>query len=422
MGPITIFDKSALQALSMDEAVWFEAFFSANVTPLFYVETLADLEKQVAAGRTPESLVGELAEKTPSDAYPNVHHRSLISAELQDAQIEMSGRVIVSQAEWMLAPDGTAGIHVDEFPEAVALLRWRNGEFLDLERAAAQAWRADLAAHDPDLMVGVLKNILPTGTRVGDLVELKRLIDTFCASNDKAVLALALDVLGVPTPEKKIVLERWEAEDRPSLDAFAPYATHVFKVDLLYYLGIHRGFISGERASNKVDMAYLYYLPFAMVMASGDKLHQRTAPLFLSQNQSYVQSDALKTALGELDAHYDSFPEEVKELGVLQFAHYPPSTINNRVTQLWDKHMRPDWRELARGKEAAISEQRDEARERETVSELLGKLEAAQPLTGADAGRSSDEADYAVIRRQVPFTKGKWRMVSKEVEDADDAD
>ena len=41
MGPITIFDKSALQALNMDEAVWFDAFFLANVVPLFYVETLA---------------------------------------------------------------------------------------------------------------------------------------------------------------------------------------------------------------------------------------------------------------------------------------------------------------------------------------------------------------------------------------------
>ena len=51
MGPITIFDKSALQALSMDEAVWFDAFFLANVVPVFYVETLADLEKEIGDGQ-----------------------------------------------------------------------------------------------------------------------------------------------------------------------------------------------------------------------------------------------------------------------------------------------------------------------------------------------------------------------------------
>jgi hypothetical protein len=43
LGPITIFDKSALQALSLDEAVWLDNFYLANITPLFLVETLADL-------------------------------------------------------------------------------------------------------------------------------------------------------------------------------------------------------------------------------------------------------------------------------------------------------------------------------------------------------------------------------------------
>jgi hypothetical protein len=48
--------KSALQALSIDEAVWLEAHFLTNVTPLFYVETLADLEKAAAEGGTPEAM------------------------------------------------------------------------------------------------------------------------------------------------------------------------------------------------------------------------------------------------------------------------------------------------------------------------------------------------------------------------------
>ena len=74
MGPSTVFDKSALQALSVDEAVWLEAHFLANVTPLFYVETLADLEKAAAEGRTPEEAVGSLAAKTAADAYPKATH------------------------------------------------------------------------------------------------------------------------------------------------------------------------------------------------------------------------------------------------------------------------------------------------------------------------------------------------------------
>jgi hypothetical protein len=49
VGPSIIFDKSALQSLSVDESVWLDRFFMGNITPLFYVETLADLEKKVRA-------------------------------------------------------------------------------------------------------------------------------------------------------------------------------------------------------------------------------------------------------------------------------------------------------------------------------------------------------------------------------------
>ena len=62
IGPILIFDKSTLQSLNPDEAVWLDNFFITNITPLFYIETLADLEKEVRAGKTPEQIVGVLSE------------------------------------------------------------------------------------------------------------------------------------------------------------------------------------------------------------------------------------------------------------------------------------------------------------------------------------------------------------------------
>jgi len=39
MGPIVLFDKSALQILTNDEAVWFDALHLPSMTPLFFVET-----------------------------------------------------------------------------------------------------------------------------------------------------------------------------------------------------------------------------------------------------------------------------------------------------------------------------------------------------------------------------------------------
>ena len=50
-GPILIFDKSLIEMLSPDEAVWLGQFYRVNIVPVFLVETLADLEKEVAASR-----------------------------------------------------------------------------------------------------------------------------------------------------------------------------------------------------------------------------------------------------------------------------------------------------------------------------------------------------------------------------------
>jgi len=51
-GPILIFDKSLIEMLSPDEAVWLGQFYRVNIVPVFLVETLADLEKRLRrAGR-----------------------------------------------------------------------------------------------------------------------------------------------------------------------------------------------------------------------------------------------------------------------------------------------------------------------------------------------------------------------------------
>jgi len=78
MGPIILFDKSALQALSIDESVWFDQFFVSVICPIFFVETLADLEKSIRTGRTPEEEVGLIAVRTPQmSGQPNVNHIDL---------------------------------------------------------------------------------------------------------------------------------------------------------------------------------------------------------------------------------------------------------------------------------------------------------------------------------------------------------
>jgi len=78
MGPITLFDKSFLQSLSLDESVWFDHFFLTNVAPIFYIETLADLNKPARSGRTSEQEVSIIADKFPDmSGNPCSHHTDL---------------------------------------------------------------------------------------------------------------------------------------------------------------------------------------------------------------------------------------------------------------------------------------------------------------------------------------------------------
>jgi hypothetical protein len=46
---------------------FFDHLFLPVICPLFYIETLADLEKAVRHGRTPEEEVGIIAEKSTGD-------------------------------------------------------------------------------------------------------------------------------------------------------------------------------------------------------------------------------------------------------------------------------------------------------------------------------------------------------------------
>jgi hypothetical protein len=64
-GPIIIFDKSSLESLNLDEAVLLDNFYMSNITPLFFVECLADLEKTIRSRSSPEQLVGSLTNRTP---------------------------------------------------------------------------------------------------------------------------------------------------------------------------------------------------------------------------------------------------------------------------------------------------------------------------------------------------------------------
>lgn len=157
-----------------------------------------------------------------------------------------------------------------------------------------------------------------------------------------------------------------------------------------------------------------------MLFTSGDNLHRRTVPLFLRPDQSFAEAAAFKGALKELDEYYEELPDEVKALGVMGFAHHPPTELDNLVVELWDKHMRPDWRDDAQTPQEILERRRVAQQEEGGAAAVRARVEAAQPVAEAERQLPDGELDYVVIRRQVPVRKGKWRPLPEGIDNVED--
>jgi hypothetical protein len=305
-GPIVVFDKSALQSFSLDEAVLFDNFYLPVITPLFFMETLADLEKKVREGQTPEQAVGIIAAKTPiMSGVPNVHHLRLVQHELLGHQVKLDQRPLVGQGRQVTTGD-RRGIMIKELPEMDAFQRWQEGSFLEIERQYARQWRAELARWDP-ARGKEFRAVVGAEARVKNLSQAKELADRHVhgSGQRRAVLKAVFEIFAVPEPAQREIVRRWKLVGGPSLAEFAPYTSHVVRVEFFLQLAVQSSLISSERASNRVDMAYLFYLPFCMAFISDDGLHMRTVPLFLNDQQTFILGDALRNLCTSISVWYN---------------------------------------------------------------------------------------------------------------------
>ena len=327
-GPHLIFDKSALQSFSLDETNWLDNFFTTIITPLFFAETLADLEKEVGKGRTPEQVVGNLALKTPDmNASACTHHSKIMGGVLYGQDVPMDGR-IPRDAGRVVELDGKKGIVYAQAPEEQALERWHKGNFLDVERLFAKAWRREFSGINHDREYTFFQNWFLLG-KPKSLAEVKTLTDAYIdGSPQEGSFKFGMALLEVPVAAQPGLIQRWQNAGSPPIREFVPYFRHLYGVDLFFKLAMASDQISRVRpagkADNYVDMAYLYYLPFCHAFTSKDNLHRKVVPLFLRPDQSFVDTDELKTDLQKMDAHYSALPDHVKVSGFYKFAATPP--------------------------------------------------------------------------------------------------
>jgi hypothetical protein len=184
---------------------------------------------------------------------------------------------------------------------------------------------------------------------------------------------------------------------------------------VFFNVAIGKKLISPDRASNRIDMAYLFYLPFSMIFVSNDKLHQRAAPLFMTDKQIFVVGDDLKKDLASLNSRYSALSEEEKSEGLFRIASYPPNDDSCLTTRVWKQlGMNIERQTAARSSEPPLAT--------ELLASVKQMREAAQGRDGAAQFSQSELRDpsHIVIERMVPLRRGKWRFMPPGVEASED--
>ncbi|MFQ5872225.1 MAG: hypothetical protein ACE5JL_00285, partial [Dehalococcoidia bacterium] len=378
-----------------------------NICPLFYVETLADLSKSVRAGRTPEQEVGIIADRFPEmSGYPNAHHADLCISNLLGNPVPMTGQIPGAGGRQVKTDRGIGSVF-EPSAEAKAFSRWQQHDFLEIEREFAREWRSALAALDLEAVTTRLQALGIDVSSCSTFLEAKKVAKRIAMSRDEphVTMQLALLYLDVSPNIQTTVMERWKSANSAPLVEYAPYAAYGLMVELFIHICLAANLISGKRPSSRLDLSYLYYLPFCMMFVSSDNLHRSCAPLFMRCDQEFVWGPQLKSNLAEINDFFLTLPDSTKQQGILSFASEPPAIGDCMVVQLWDRLI-PLWRR----KPAATG---DSTPARLVSVEEIKAMAEAPAMLPQEMENGSLESRAVVIKRRIKRQKGSWYQVAK---------
>jgi hypothetical protein len=302
MGPSIILDKSAVEAIGNRALHVQSEFFYTVVTPILVWEVCGDIQKS-REGKCDASKVRALAKKAkPLSSIVTTDWRKLCIGELSGYRFEMgtgpARRAIVDGAHQVPLDGGGYGVVIDQQPEADALLRWYAGRWTDADTKYAEEWRRVTKAIDLDAFK---RRFGPARQPIGSNDELKDIVTKVLAdpSLQYFLITLLAEEVTASKETRRQLLRRWRGTRSTAWQANAPYCRHCLRTFLTFYLALGSGLV-GTKATNRVDVEYLLYLPFAPIFVSGDEgTHGRLAPLLIGDDQLFVRSAEFRAALQE---------------------------------------------------------------------------------------------------------------------------
>ena len=142
MGPITLVDKSTIQALHFSEVFYLSRYYSLVISPILLRELLSTLAKEPEANKDWEKTLSILAAKVDTiNSYTPPNALMMARANLLGADVPMTGQVPLAGGKTVRSRDGTYGVIFEEPPEKAILREWKSGQFSEVNKKAAQVIR-----------------------------------------------------------------------------------------------------------------------------------------------------------------------------------------------------------------------------------------------------------------------------------------
>lgn len=204
----------------------------------------------------------------------------------------------------------------------------------------------------------------------------------------------------------------------PPIANYAPFVDHIAQVDSFFSTAILTGHISAERASNKIDSAYLYYLPFTQIFISGDNLHARMTPHFLEEGQRFVWGPNLKADLKRLVEVFRAHPD-IERVGLAKIASSPPKEDNGLTAQLYDLFL-PAWRRGFNDSLPVETINNNPKLHAQVMRQIKAMEAAAKRPTQKPLPEDFDHEsmEMLTIERRVSKRRGDWQFLPADLKDS----
>lgn len=417
-----VLDKSVVYGLKNPEVDSLDRYFFLIVPPILTNEILADLSKEAEEPAITNKIAGH-SYRISGNRGITVNYRDILINSMLGKEIPMEGKFFPAGVRLVRSDDGITGEKIETILEDETIARWERRQFSDEEKAWALQFRRQ--AERPLNPKLYLDNIAKAGLNYippKNVDELVQTVDSLLGERklQHRLFPILAREHRIPFEAQDKATLRWSKEGRPMFKDFAPYAFFCLRASFIWSLGLTNSGLFQPDKNDRKDLEYCYYLPHCEMFASDDRKHKRLVPFLLRPDQSFIEGTKLKEDLKRLSIEWDELSKEERIKTNSERGHAPIEDDNSIVYQLWEKHRG----EISKPVDPAIldamvvdtrlpEDQRVAKPFREFLNDMMAQANAANELSGAEAGEFRQVSEEGKTLFAVRTTKVSKRRLAK---------